>query len=78
MVSGCNYKEKQRTQGRKGEKMPRINMAFTPTNLEYLHVMAAIQGASITRFCNDLIEQSRKGNRDAYGQAKQLIERMKD
>lgn len=78
MNIGCNYKEEQRTRGRKGEKMPRINMAFTPTNLEYLHVMAAIMGVSITRYCNDLIEQDRKGNRDAYGQARQLVERMKE
>lgn len=78
MFNGCNYKEKQRTQGRKGEKMPRINMAFTPSNLEYLHIMAAIKGVSITRLVNELIERDRKGNRYAYDKAREIVEKMKD
>ena len=64
MSSGCKdyYMNEQKTQGRKGEKMPRINMAFTPVNLEFLHIMAAVEGTSITRYVNRVIEQERKQN----------------
>lgn len=79
MSSGCKdyYMNEQKTQGRKGEKMPRINMAFTPVNLEFLHIMAAVEGTSITRYVNRVIEQERKQNNFAYKKAKELVESMR-
>ena len=61
------------TQGRKGAKLPRINMAFTPQNLEYLRIMAGLRGQSVTRYVNGLVEQDMELNRVAYDAAKQLI-----
>ena len=60
------------TQGRKGEKLPRINMAFSPQNLEYLRVMVGIRGISITKYANTLIERDREQNGATFGVAKKL------
>ena len=65
--------ETVQTQGRKGAKLPRINMAFTPQNLEYLRIMAGLRGQSVTRYVNALVEQDMELNRGAYDAAKQLI-----
>ena len=43
------------TQGRKGHKLPRINMAFTPDNHEYIKKVSRQQGISITEYVNNLI-----------------------
>ncbi|MBD5162557.1 MAG: hypothetical protein HDT14_11225 [Oscillibacter sp.] len=64
--------ETVQTQGRKGAKLPRINMAFTPQNLEYLRIMAGLRGQSITKYVNALVEQDMDLNREAYNAAKRL------
>ena len=69
-----DVQEAQATQGRKGAKMPRINMAFTPSNLDYLRVMAGIKGQSITRYVNALVEKEREENGATYEAAKKLID----
>lgn len=60
------------TQGRKGAKLPRINMAFSPQSLEYLRVMAALRGVSVTRYVNDLVERDMVQNSEVYDTAKDL------
>lgn len=62
----------QGTQGRKGQKMPRINMAFSQENLDYLRVMAALQGKSITSYVNGLVREDRARNTDSYEAAKEI------
>ena len=69
-----NIQETQATQGRKGAKMPRINMAFTPSNLDFLRIMAGIKGQSITRYVNALVEKEREENGATYEAAKKLID----
>lgn len=66
-------KEAPRTQGRKGAKMPRINMAFSPENLEYLRIMSGISGQSITRYINAMIDRERIQNRPAFEAAQKII-----
>lgn len=65
--------EAMQTQGRKGAKLPRINMAFTPQNLEYLRIMAGLRGQSVTRYVNTLVEQDMELNRAVYDTAKRLV-----
>lgn len=60
------------TQGRKGAKSPRINMAFSQENLEFLRVMSSIRGQSITRYVNDLIKEDMERNAEIYKKAKEL------
>lgn len=64
------------TQGRKGAKLPRINMAFSPANLEYLRIMAGLNGQSITRYVNAMIERERREN-TVFEDAKKLINKQK-
>jgi hypothetical protein len=62
------------TRGLKGVKLPRINMAFTPSNLDFIRIMAAIRGQSMTQYVNSIIERERLENGDAYQKAKALTE----
>lgn len=67
-----DVQEAQATQGKKGAKMPRINMAFTPSNLDFIRTMAAIRGQSMTQYVNSLIEKERQNN-ETYEAAKKLV-----
>lgn len=59
-----------RTQGRKGCKLPRINLAFSPENHEYVKIMARCSGLSMTELVNVIIEESRIENAEEYQRAK--------
>ena len=50
------------TQGRKGHKQKRINMAYTPENYEFLHRKARMMGISMTEYMNLLIDAARREN----------------
>ena len=65
------------TQGRKGCKAIRINMAFTPEVHEYIKVMARVRGESITDFTNYVFKQSMADNADLYEQAKSFQQAFK-
>lgn len=66
-----------RTQGRKGCKAIRINMAFTPDNHEYIKTMARITGMTMTGFINFVVEQYRTEHPEQYQQARDLIDSLK-
>ena len=61
------------TQGRKGCKAVRINMAFTPDIHEYIKTMARVRGENVTEFTNFVFSQSMEKNADLYNQAKKFI-----
>jgi thiaminase len=61
------------TQGKKGQKLPRINMAFSPENLEYLQIISRIEGKSITEYVNTLIRTDRASRADEVAQAKSVL-----
>ncbi len=65
---------KLQTQGRKGCKAPRINMAFTPENHDFIRVMARLKGKTMTEYANDVITRYRNDHPDLYDQAKALID----
>lgn len=65
--------EARRTQGRKGLKMPKMNMSFTPSNMAYLKTMAGLNGMTVTRFVNHIIEQHASANAERYQKAKELM-----
>lgn len=66
-----------RTQGRKGCKAVRINMALTPENHDFVTIAARASGQNMTKFVNFIIEKFRLEHQDAYKQAKQFIESIK-
>lgn len=47
------------TQGKKGHKAPRINMAFSPENHEWIKTRSRQLGISATEFVNTIIERER-------------------
>lgn len=54
------------TQGRKGCKATRINMAFTPDNHDFIKTMAKIRGETMTEYTNRIIEQYREEHGEEY------------
>ena len=67
-----------RTQGRKGVKAVRINMAFAPDVHQYIKVMARARGESVTEFTNYVFRQSMQQNADLYEQVKSFVDSFKD
>ncbi|MBH1942537.1 hypothetical protein I5677_16720 [Mobilitalea sibirica] len=53
-------KEIGTTQGRKGQKLKRINMAFSDINHEYITIESRRRGISSTAFVNQIIDDYRK------------------
>ncbi len=67
-----------KTQGRKGCKAPRINIAFTSENWDFLRVMAKLKGQNMTQFCNEIITQYREEHGETYQKAKTLVEELRE
>ena len=71
------FKEAGKTQGRKGAKAVRFNMAFPPSVYEYITTMARVRGESVTKFTQFVFEQSMKDNAELYEQAKTFAKSFK-
>lgn len=67
-----------RTQGRKGCKAVRINMAITPENHKFIKVMSQITGQSMTEFTNFVVERYRTEHPEVYAQAKAIIDSIEN
>ncbi len=65
---------KLKTQGRKGCKAVRINMAFTPENYDFLKTVSKAYGSNMTVFCNKIIEDYRKDHTEIYTAVKAVQE----
>ena len=57
------------TAGRKGAKLPRINMAFTRQNYDYINTMAKASGLNLTEFVNKVMDAHREGHTELYNRA---------
>jgi len=68
-AEAMQFMEEMKTSGRKGIKAPRINLAFTPSNYQYVKTMAQVRGESLTSFINHIIELSMQENADIYERA---------
>lgn len=62
------------TRGRKGVHLPRINMAFTPENHDFIKTMALVTGQTMTEFLNCVVLEYRK----EYGQGYETIVEMRE
>lgn len=60
------FQNSLQTSGRKGVKLPRINMAFTPEIYEYIKSMARACGMTITEFVNHEMKKSLEEHRSDY------------
>lgn len=63
-----------RTQGRKGCKAPRINIAFTTANHDFARVMARATGKTMTEVVNMALDKYREANGVLYEKALEIIE----
>ena len=68
------------TAGRKGVKMPRVNLklegtdsrmnvACTATNYEYVQIMSRVCGMNLTQFINKALTEHRQDHIDLYEKA---------
>ncbi len=62
-------REQGRTQGRKGCKMHRFNMSFSPKAYQFISCMARVRGETMTSFVNHLVEKCADDNAEIYQQA---------
>ena len=67
--------EEMKTSGRKGCHMPRINLAFTPTNYQYVRIVSKLRGESLTAFVNWVMEQYRLEHPELYRGVLDLIDK---
>ncbi len=57
-----------------GVKAPRINMAFTAKNYDFIVTLARMRGETATGFLNHLIDLAREDYKEQYEMAKKLKE----
>ncbi len=50
------------TQGKKGQKLPRINLGFSTENHDYLKTESRKRGLTISAFINEIILEHRNNN----------------
>ena len=50
------------TQGKKGQKLPRINLGFSTSNHDFLRSESRKRGMSISAFINYIVEEYQKSN----------------
>ena len=62
--------EALKTQGKKGAKAQRFNMAFTPSNLDFIRIMSKINGQTMTQFVNEIIDREREAQSETNQQVK--------
>lgn len=66
--------EDLRTQGRKGCKAIRINMAFSPENHQFIKVMAKATGRTMTEYTNYIIKAYRTEHPEFMEQANSFLQ----
>ena len=64
------------TQGRRGMKADRINMAYSEENFDYIRVMAGIRGETMTQIVNDCLDADRERIGKVYRMAKELAKEI--
>lgn len=62
---------------KKGQKLPRINMAFTHENLDYLQRISKLEETSITQYVNDIIYNDLKNRMEDLEKAEKVFEEAK-
>ena len=66
--------ESLQTQGRKGCKATRINMAFSPSNHEFIKTMAKASGRTMTEFTNLVIAAYQREHPEIMAQAQAFLD----
>lgn len=64
-----DFMQEMKTAGRKGVKLPRINLAFAADTYQYVQIMSRVRGESLTAFVNIALRQHMEEHRDLYDKA---------
>lgn len=62
------------TSGRKGLKLPRVNLALAPDMYDYVKTMSKISGMTYTEFIDKLLRDHKATHGDIYAQAVKIRE----
>jgi len=62
-----------KTQGRKGHKLPRFNMALAQENLDYLRIISRIEGVTMTEYVNRIVAADRERRAATIAAARGII-----
>lgn len=62
----ADFSQELKTAGRKGIKLPRINLAFTPEMYDYVKTMSKFSGQTYTEFINKLLQAHKEEHADTY------------
>lgn len=54
------------TKGRKGVKLPRINLAFSQENYDYVRTMSKAAGMTYTEFIDKILRDHKEAHADTY------------
>lgn len=65
----AEFSNSLRTAGRKGVKLPRINLAFTPEIYDYVKTMSKAAGMTYTEFIDTILQDHKKKHAKTYQQA---------
>ena len=68
--------EALQTSGRKGCKAVRINMAFTPSNHEFIKVMSRASGRTLTEFTNLVIAAYQREHPEIMEKARAFLDEI--
>lgn len=63
------FSAEMKTSGRKGLKLQRINMGFSPEVYDYIKTMARVSGMTLTQFVNLAMKEHMEERKDIYEQA---------
>lgn len=71
------YISEGKTKGRKGVKMPRINLAVTPECFDYVRIMSKATGQTYQEFMQEVIKQHMESHAETYKKAQELLQELK-
>jgi len=61
-----------KTAGRKGVKLPRVNLAFAPDIYDYVKTMSKASGLTYTEFINKILRDHKEAHEDIYKKAVEI------
>ncbi len=66
------------TRGRKGTRMPKLNVALWADNYQYVKTVSRVVGVSMNDFINQIIQQHSERHPEILQQALDIMEKIKE
>ena len=62
----ADFSSSLKTAGRKGMKLPRVNLAFSPEIYDYVKTMSKASGMTYTEFLDKILRDHKEAHADTY------------